>query len=491
MPRVARTRSLAPRNVSVRTSVPNRYRQIFETAQAGLWTLDAEDRVDLVHDCMAAMLGYTAAEMVGSRVFEFIEPVDFMTVQAALGRRRRGVIDKYDLRFRRKDGTLMWALVSASPIMNRNGKYAGALALVSDITDRKVGEEHLRQSEERFALLAQATGDVVYEWDVRTGRIWYSESLRDVFGYSERVSDLEWWRSRVHPDDLERMSAQVDGMKGGMTSSARGEYRFRRQDGSYADVFARGFLIRDDAGSPIRWIGAMMDFTERNAAQAAVRDSQKTLQALTSRVVHAQEDERRRIARELHDEIGQTLTAVAIGLDAVRRGALDERAVRQVEETRVAVDDALQRIREMSIGLRPLMLDDLGLPATLRWYLDGLAQKSGLAIQLSTAPAATRLCPEVEIACFRIVQEALTNVIRHAGATKVTVDVKQSSDRLSVAVTDNGRGFDVAALTSGTSLGLVGMQERARLLSGTISVVSAPGSGTTIEAVLHCPRLQE
>jgi PAS domain S-box-containing protein len=218
---------------------------------------------------------------------------------------------------------------------------------------------------------------------------------------------------------------------------------------------------------------------------SAARERQKML---TRRLVEAQEDERRRVARELHDEIGQTLTAVKINLQTLGRQADWAGLAPRLADSIAIVERALQQVRNLSLDLRPSLLDDLGLVATLRWYVDRQAQWAGLTISFSADPPEMSLPPEHEITCFRVVQEAFTNLMRHAQAKHVRVALRQRNGELGLTIRDDGVGFGVqAALDNalgGESLGLLGMQERVRLVGGEIDIESEPGQGTEIRVRL-------
>jgi signal transduction histidine kinase len=204
---------------------------------------------------------------------------------------------------------------------------------------------------------------------------------------------------------------------------------------------------------------------------------------LSERLLDVQETERRTISRELHDELGQALTAVKLNLQGIRRasgaaigGALDD----SIE----IVERAITSARDLSLQLRPSLLDDLGLAAALRWYADRVARRSELEAQVTAQLPETRLPSALETACFRIAQEAVTNVARHAHATRFTVNLRQEAGALLLTVSDDGRGFDVAAVmrtpADGRSLGLVGMAERANLAGGELVIDSSPQRGTTV-----------
>jgi signal transduction histidine kinase len=217
-----------------------------------------------------------------------------------------------------------------------------------------------------------------------------------------------------------------------------------------------------------------------------VRAGRQRSQALAQQLLEAQETERRRLAHELHDEIGQALTAIKINLQAVQRATEEAALQTHVEESIEVVDRALQQVRGLSLDLRPSVLDDLGLVAALRWYVDRQAQRAGFAAEFSPEPPGLRVASQLETACFRVAQEALTNVARHAGARRVQVHLRKDGPELRLSIRDDGQGFDVPAArrkaAGGGSLGLLGMQERVLLLGGQMEIESAPGQGTLVRA---------
>jgi len=217
-----------------------------------------------------------------------------------------------------------------------------------------------------------------------------------------------------------------------------------------------------------------------------VQERETQLEGLVRQLVNAQEGERARIARELHDETGQKLTALAMGLAAVEGSLAGEpaRAHNLVRNLREVADQAITELRNIMANLRPAQLDDLGLVPALRWYIGQYgARHSELALCLNATRFARRLPPEQETVLFRVAQEALTNVVRHAHASQVSIDLSQEKDCARLVVTDNGVGFDVNTppkYESGSGLGLVGMRERVALVGGRCSVESEPGCGTRI-----------
>ena len=212
------------------------------------------------------------------------------------------------------------------------------------------------------------------------------------------------------------------------------------------------------------------------------------LQTLSLRLLDVQEAERRHLARELHDEIGQTLTAVKINLEMLRRIPQTDSSSTRLDDSLGMVDEILQGVRQMSLDLRPSLLDDLGLAAALRWYVSTQAQRAGLTAEIVAGALPEDLSTAAATTCYRVVQEAVTNVVRHARATRLTLTLAGAESGLDVSIGDDGCGFDVAAARRqalhGNSMGLFGLEERVELAGGRCDIESIPGQGTTVRAWL-------
>lgn len=235
-----------------------------------------------------------------------------------------------------------------------------------------------------------------------------------------------------------------------------------------------------------RALNDRLERAKRRAAQQALREAHRRLQALSARLLQVEETERRRVARELHDGVGQLLTAVKLRLAGLNSSAADYPSRRH--ECVAAIDEALEQVRRMARDLRPSQLDDLGLVAALRSHLDRQASSAGFKPNFNDERVPVRLATEIETTCFRIAQEALTNIARHAQASEVWVTLAGTAAELRLEVRDNGRGFDVAAARSqaaaGRSMGLLSMEERATLAGGRLALESAPGRQTQLSLVL-------
>ncbi|HEY6158165.1 MAG TPA: PAS domain-containing protein [Gemmatimonadales bacterium] len=368
----------------------------------------------------------------------------------------------------------------AAPIRDARGAITGAVVVNEDVTERVRAEEGLRKTE-RLLVEAEQLGQTgSWEQDLVSQQVFNSDAnLRLFFGDDRgKGARLEDYVEAIHPDDRAWVLRRREQLLAG-TGSGDIEYRVVWPDGSVHWIFGRATVVRDQSGRPIRSYGTNADITERkNAEQELARRTQQ-LEALSRKLIEAQEAERRAVARELHDDFGQVLTALKLNL---------QRRERDDSESIALVDGAIARMRDLAQDLRPPLLDEQGLDASLRWYVEREASRAGLAFRLVLTHLEHRPPAAVETTCFRVAQEALTNVIRHAQARVVEVELGRAAGMLQLVVRDDGRGFDVPAArlraAHGGSQGLLSMQERVALAGGDLEIDSAPGRGTTVRARL-------
>ncbi len=392
-------------------------------------------------------------------------------------------------KLRRFDGTYVDVELGATGFSSQGHSVVQVVA--RDITARLRAQEELRASETRFQLVTRATTDVVYDWDMSTNAIWWNENLRILFGYEGKPEELgfKFWSSLIHPDDVARVDASLfDAIAQGKQFWAD-EYRFRRTDGSYANVLDRGYIVRDAAGRSVRMIGAMMDITDRKLSEQRLRDSREQLRALTGHLERIREEERTRIAREIHDELGQALTGLKMDLSwfAARlpnHVAMQEKSVAMLK----LIDSTVNAVRRLSTELRPAILDNLGLIPAIEWLAQEFEKRTGVTCEFIADDEDLVLDEERSTALFRICQEALTNVARYAGATKVHIALSTEGDQISLRINDNGRGITEAEARGIRSFGLLGMRERARLLGGTFEIRGVPGGGTALTVRVPGPQ---
>jgi PAS domain S-box-containing protein len=420
-------------------------------------------------------LGYSREEFLSLTIFDIDPLLDPATVaRQELEMKASGFLTLESLH-KRKDGTTFPVEVNVK-LVRLERTYR--LAIVRDTTRRKVVEEALRVSEERYRELFENAKDALYVHDLSGRYVSLNRAAEKLIGFSRDEIIGKHFSNFVVPRDLKHVRQNFC-KKLDEESETSYEIDLLTKDRRRVPVEVVSRLIYEN-GEPVGVQGTARDITERKRAQEA-------LQMYSRRLIEAQEAERQSLARELHDEIGQVLTAVRINLQAAQSTQREDASLPELEESIVIVDEALGRIHDLCLELRPSLLDDLGLAAALRWYVDRYRQRTGIAAEvLNGFEGRGRLPQQLETQCFRIAQEALTNVARHAQASRVSIQVKCAADKLVLTIIDNGIGFDTENLlktaSSASTLGLRGMKERALAMNGRIVIESTPGSGTQIQA---------
>jgi PAS domain S-box-containing protein len=352
---------------------------------------------------------------------------------------------------------------------------------------RRVAATALEESEKRLREMADHAPVMIWitddhgnvEFVNRTYLQYFEVTLADVAG--------QQWKNLVHPGDLESYSQQLLAASAARRSF-RAEARIRRGDGKWRWVDSWAVPRSPERDSAPGMVGCSTDITQAKEAENALQQANAQLNVLSRRLFAVQEDERRHLSRELHDRMGQALTAVKIDLQCTQCLVEHTEIVRRLDDSIGALELLVQQARQLSLELRPPLLDDLGLVPALRWYLDQQAQRAGFHVKFFADQSLERFDVSLETACFRVAQEALTNIIRHAHAQEVNVELHRTTKTLHLVVRDDGIGFDVATAQQhgrqGASLGLLGMLERVALVGGEWDCKSAPGSGTEVHAFL-------
>lgn len=363
------------------------------------------------------------------------------------------------------------------------------LVLRRTLSRRRKAEEALRLSQQRFESVALATTDAIWELNLDTKVVWWNEGIQKLFGYrpEDVSSKFDWWLQRVHPDDRDRVTASIHRVVESGAKSWTGEYRFRKQDNNYATVLDRGFIVRDAAGKPLRLVGGITDISERRLAEKALEGSRQQLRALAARLQSSREDERAKVAREIHDELGQTLTALKLNLDWLE-GKIAQREhdamlnplLDRVVESGAITETAIESVQRISADLRPALLDNLGLFAALKEEASRFQQRSGIRCEVELPSEQLTVPPETATAVFRVFQEALTNVARHAQAAASRISLTIHKGQIILKIEDDGVGIRREAIGERRSLGLLGMNERAAALGGSIDIEPLTPHGTRV-----------
>jgi signal transduction histidine kinase len=363
-----------------------------------------------------------------------------------------------------------------------------------NMTERKWSEEVLRQCQDRFSRLVELMPVAVYVCD-RSGVIQhYNHRAVELWGRRPRRGDTAQrfcgsWRLHT-PDGTfvpHQKSSMAEVLKTGMEARDQ-EIVLERRDGSRIAVLVNIVPLRDRGGELIGAMNCFQDITERKRAETALRNSFGQLRALAGRLLTVREEERKRVARELHDQLGQALTALKIDVGSLIQELPADKA-RRSESLLQLIDQTIQSVRRISNDLRPGVLDDLGLKAAVEWAAREFQNRTGATCRLDLPDDDTVIDQELATSLFRILQETFTNVARHAHATRVDVRLAREDGGLVLEIHDDGKGISDDQLSDRSSLGILGMRERALLLGGVLAISGAPGEGTTIK--VRVPEAQQ
>ncbi len=479
-------------DVSDRKHAEEHLRLVINTIPTTTWSVRPDGVVDFVNQRYLEYTGLSFEEAIAepTRTMHPEELPDVMEKWSAAMAAGQGY--EGEMRLRRADGEYRWFLVRTVPLRDAQGNIVKWYGASIDIQDRKriadalrESEQALRRSEDRlrvvidtiptmaWSLLPDGAVDFVNQrWLEYSGL-----SLDEALAEASRIVHPADLPSAVHKWSLARVAGQPH----------EAEMRLRRADGEYRWFLVRVVPLRNEYGAIVKWYGTSTDIEDRKRAEQVSRQAAEELQALSRRLVELQESERKALARELHDRLGETLTALSINLAMLKQAVQgDAQAATRIDDSAALVNATAASIEDLVAELRPPMLDDHGLAAAIEWYARQFTRRTGVAVHVQADEPGKRLAAEVEMALFRIAQEALTNVAKHARAEHVSITLWSSHSELVMSIADDGIGLPRAAPASERhGLGLVTMRERAQAVGGAFKVEPlADGEGTRLTVKL-------
>jgi PAS domain S-box-containing protein len=491
-----------------------RYRDFISHSNEGVWRVELEQPVPLdlpeeeslerilqygyVAECNVAYvrsLGLsTPQELQGRRLRDLVPPGDLgKETMESFRSAVRGRFQGRTVAFRTFDrkGNPKYLFRTETPMVE-NGRLVRVWGITRDVTELKLAEEQLRKSEERWrAVFENSAAGIALSDPTSTRFLSANVAFQKMLGYSEEELRALSFMDVTHEGDREANRRLLAELLEGKRLSYEMHKRYRRKDGNLIWVSIHVSMVPGTQSIPQFCMAIVEDITERRRAQEELQHSLKQLRALTARLQGIREEERKSVAREIHDELGQALTAIKIDLVSLMRELpahhLQQR--KRPDSILGLVDQTIQSVRRISTELRPGILDDLGLVAAVEWAAEEFEARTGTRCRLDLPGDDIEIDQERATAMFRIFQETLTNVARHANASEVGVRLAKENGDLTLEVHDNGRGIGEEQVTGGRSLGILGMRERVALLGGELGIMGAPQKGTTIRVripVAHC-----
>ena len=433
------------------------------------------------------IFGFTPEEVIGHSIMLLIPPELREQETDILNRLRRGErIDHFETVRVSKSGKRLDVSLTISPIRDSRGRITGASKVARDITERKRFQDALRESQAQLALALESSRTAMFDWDLIELRGKWNEQLAALYQFwpSGDYITREEWHSLFHPDDVGRL---VEEAKTAIAERDQFQFEYRtvRPTGEVRWVLSHGRIVRDASGKAIRMIGTHTDITDRKEVEEMAK-----VREFTGKLMNAQDAERRRLARELHDSAGQIVAALQMQLTPMKTDTekFSPAFAAGIAESLTLLQQLSQELRTVSYLLHPPLLDERGLPSALRWYVEGFAERSKIEVELELAEDLGRLPCEMETALFRIVQESLTNIHRHSGSKRACIRVRRSDDNLCLEVQDFGRGMTIsrnncASPVPRSGVGIQGMHERVRQLNGHFEIHST-GDGTLVSVRL-------
>jgi PAS domain S-box-containing protein len=359
--------------------------------------------------------------------------------------------------------------------------------LTFEVAERERAESVLRQREGILSQAQEIAHLGSFESEIATGGEYWSDEFYRILGYAPQAfpADREIFLKRVHPGDLGRLEAVVDDAFNAHDGYDL-ELRIRRPSGEERSVWLRAKLERSPEGAVIRAVGSLHDTTERKQIEARLSESREQLRDLAQHLQIAREQERAAVAQEIHDEMGQSLSALKADLFRLERsiGPRSGQVADLAQGMAGSIDTAIASVERIMSDLHPPLLDDLGLVAAIEWQLEQFQRRTGIRFSWACQEEDVHLSAEARLAMFRVLQEALTNVARHARASRVGVRLMQRAGFMVLQVSDNGVGISAEAAESRRSFGLMAMRERVHGLGGHLDVQGVEGEGTTLQAYL-------
>ncbi len=480
-------------------------------------TVKKDGTIGYVNPQSEIITGYQKEKIKGRHFLDFVPEHLREPMLQKWDKINKGIASKFETEIIKADGTIMYCLVSQSLVegfdeflvgikdITERKKMEEALLkshdalemrvkertvelekvnieLINEIEERKRIEKALRQSEARLSEAQRIARLGNWDWNIQTNQLYWSDEIYCIFGLNPQQfgATYEAFLNSVHPEDRKIVEKAVDDALL-VNKPYSIDHRIVLPDGTVRIVHEQAEVTFNDASKPIRMIGTVQDITDYKKAEEELKSSYEQLRKLSAHLQSVREEERTSIAREIHDELGQVLTALKIDVSILSsKIGSDSELLKRTESIVKKIDDTIQSVKKICTELRPTILDHFGLSAAIEWQAEEFGRQTGIQCDVFLEPKEIILDQDLSIAVFRVFQEALTNVARHANATGVKVNLILKDGKIILTVTDNGKGMTEKQFSDPKSFGILGIKERVDYHSGDVTINGVKNKGTTL-----------
>jgi two-component system sensor histidine kinase UhpB len=452
-----------------------KYRNIFENIQDVYCLADMNGLIKEISPSIEMYTEYMVDELICKPIsILYYDANDRELLLKTL--MEKGKINDFEVRAKTKSGDVSYISINAQIIRDSNGNPKYVSSFIRNVTERKLMEDAIKNSEENYRMLFENVQDVFYKVATKGNIIEISPSIKNIIDYNreELIGKISTETYAIAADRNAFLAALKE--KGELLDY---EIKLRSKTGEIKYASANAQLISGDNDSEKYIIGALRDISERKKAEQELNKTVEELKQLTDYIQNVRENERKAIAGEIHDDLGQALTAISMDLGIVTRNFPDKEITLQIRKISEMVNDTIKSVQRITSDLRPEIINDLGLEAAIDWYTKEFAKRSYIKVKLNLDHNIP-LNPNAALNIYRILQESFTNIARHARATQVEVVIKRSADFITLIIADNGRGISDDEIRSGKSFGILSMKERVASLGGSFEIKHKNKGGTEI-----------
>ncbi|MFB3926781.1 MAG: PAS domain S-box protein, partial [Syntrophales bacterium] len=465
----------------------SKYKRIFTDSPIGISLIDRSGRIiDMNRVCM---------EIIG--IDDFLQLGEFNLLESTIipdafkkrilngeGVRFETVVDfdrikQLDLYNTSRSGSVHLRIYISAPAPD-DVKEMHYLVYIEEISDAKRMESALKENAERLQMALSAAKMIAWDWDLKTDQVVLSGNVTGILGIKTQSFTSDQIFSLLHPEDR---TVHMDKIREAMDccSDYVSQFRWIRPDNGAAIWLEERGRVICDMEENAYWVGGViMDITAPKRAGEELRSSRERLRALAANLESVREEERTHIAREIHDEFGQALTGLKMDISWIRKmlSGKEQRVLEKTKSMQKCIDRTIGLVHRISMELRPGILDDFGLQAAIEWQLKEFKKRADIEYRFQPDLVEEDIDPEIRTIVFRVFQETLTNIMRHAGASKVDIHLRRENNNLILTVEDNGRGITEEEINNVNSLGIIGMKERIATQGGEFNICGIPGKGT-------------